>query len=129
MKLDGFGLFVENIEKMVDFYNQVLDFKISYNPGENNVYLKKDNILFLMYGRQNFEEMVDEKFIYPKKYNGTFEIALSVANFSEVDKVFKEVIEKGAKVVMAPETMPWGQRTCYISDPEGNLIEIGSFNE
>jgi extradiol dioxygenase family protein len=22
---------------------------------------------------------------------------------------------------------PWGQRTCYIADPEGNLIEIGSF--
>lgn len=25
-------------------------------------------------------------------------------------------------------TEPWGQRTCYIADPEGNLIEIGSFN-
>jgi len=22
---------------------------------------------------------------------------------------------------------PWGQRTCYVSDPGGNLIEIGSF--
>ena len=22
-----------------------------------------------------------------------------------------------------------GQRTCYIADPEGNLIEIGSFNK
>ena len=28
-----------------------------------------------------------------------------------------------------PETEPWGQRTCYIADPEGNLIEIGSFNK
>ena len=27
-----------------------------------------------------------------------------------------------------PTTEPWGQRTCYIADPEGNLIEIGSFN-
>ena len=24
---------------------------------------------------------------------------------------------------------PWGQRTCYISDPEGNLVEIESFNK
>ena len=22
-----------------------------------------------------------------------------------------------------------GKRTCYIADPEGNLIEIGSFNK
>ena len=26
-------------------------------------------------------------------------------------------------------TESWGQRTCYVSDPEGNLIEISSFNE
>jgi catechol 2,3-dioxygenase-like lactoylglutathione lyase family enzyme len=29
--------------------------------------------------------------------------------------------------VMPPTTEEWGQRTCYIADPEGNLIEIGSF--
>ena len=36
---------------------------------------------------------------------------------------------KGAESVMEPTTEPWGQRTCYIADPEGNLIEIGSFNK
>lgn len=36
----------------------------------------------------------------------------------------------GAKVeVLEPELEPWGQRTCYIADPEGNLIEIGSWNK
>ena len=129
MKLDGFGLFVENMDKMVKFYNNVLDFKINYKANNNNVYLEKDNVLFVMYGRKDFEKMVNKKFVYPKSFNGTIEIALSVNNFSEVDKVYKEVIKKGARAIMPPETMPWGQRTCYISDPEGNLIEIGSFNE
>lgn len=41
----------------------------------------------------------------------------------------KEVIFKGAIPILEPTTEPWGQRTCYISDPEGNLIEIGSFNK
>lgn len=40
-----------------------------------------------------------------------------------------DVISKGAESVMEPTTEPWGQRTCYIADPEGNLIKIGSFNE
>ena len=31
------------------------------------------------------------------------------------------------KDILPPTTEPWGQRTCYIADPEGNLIEIGSF--
>jgi catechol 2,3-dioxygenase-like lactoylglutathione lyase family enzyme len=26
-------------------------------------------------------------------------------------------------------TEPWGQRTCYVADPDGNLIEIVSFVE
>ena len=31
--------------------------------------------------------------------------------------------------VLEPELEPWGQRTCYIADPEGNLIEIGSWKK
>ena len=30
---------------------------------------------------------------------------------------------------MGLTTEPWGQRTCYVADPEGNLIEISSFEE
>ena len=44
-----------------------------------------------------------------------------------MDETFGEVVARGAKPVMQPETMPWGQRTCYVADPEGNLIEIASF--
>lgn len=38
-------------------------------------------------------------------------------------------VENGATPVLEPELEPWGQRTCYIADPEGNLIEIGSWNK
>ena len=38
------------------------------------------------------------------------------------------MFSKGAASVLAPETEGWGQRTCYIADPEGNLVEIGSWN-
>ena len=37
--------------------------------------------------------------------------------------------ENGVTPVLEPEIEPWGQRTCYIADPEGNLIEIGSWNK
>ncbi|MBQ6716323.1 MAG: VOC family protein, partial [Clostridia bacterium] len=50
-------------------------------------------------------------------------------NFAAVDQVYDDVVAKGAQPVMEPTTEPWGQRTCYIADPEGNLIEIGSWNK
>ncbi len=49
--------------------------------------------------------------------------------FEEVDEAYKKAVENGAASVLPPELEPWGQRTCYIADPEGNLIEIGSWNK
>ncbi|WP_331626100.1 VOC family protein [Stomatobaculum longum] len=41
----------------------------------------------------------------------------------------RAAVENGATPVPEPEPEAWGQRTCYIADPEGNLIEIGSWNK
>ena len=128
MNLDGFGLFVEDMPKMIKFYRDVLGFEIKEDVNAKNVYLIKDGTLFMLYERKNFEKMTNRKYEYIKGYNGHFEIALYVDTFEEVDQKYNEVIDKGAKSILEPVTEPWGQRTCYIADPEGNLIEIGSFN-
>ena len=128
MRLDGFGLFVEDMAKMICFYRDVLGFEIKEDENTSNVYLIKDDTLFLLYGRKDFEKMTSRKYEYLKGLNGHFEIALYVDTFDEVDDAYKKAISKGAASVLAPVTEPWGQRTCYIADPEGNLIEIGSFN-
>ena len=129
MKLEGFGLFVNDMGAMIRFYRDVLGFEIKESEDTNNVYLIKDGTLFLLYGRKDFEAMTDRKYEYIKGFNGHFEIALYVDTFDEVDRQYREVVSKGAVSVLEPTTEPWGQRTCYIADPEGNLIEIGSFNK
>lgn len=128
MRLDGFGLFVNNMEVMIRFYRDVLGFEISEDENTSNVYLVKDGTLFLLYGRKDFENMTSRKYEYIKGLNGHSEIALYVDTFEEVDAEYKKAVAKGAVSVLEPTTEPWGQRTCYIADPEGNLIEIGSFN-
>lgn len=127
MKLDGFGIFVKDMPAMIRFYRDVLGFEIRESENTSNVYLEKDGTLFLLYGRVDFEKMTGRRFGYAQGMNGHYEIALSVENYALVDRTYEEVIQKGAQPVMAPTTEPWGQRTCYIADPEGNLIEIGSF--
>lgn len=129
MKLDGIGIFVQDMKTMVQFYKNVLGFEIDWDGKEPNVMLKKDGILFMFYGRNDFEKMTNKRFNYAKGINGHYELALSVSKYEDVDLVYGNVISKGAKSVMEPTTESWGQRTCYIADPEGNLIEIGSFNQ
>ena len=114
---------------MVRFYRDVLGFEIMEDENATNVYLEKDGTLFLLYRRSDFEKMVNHKFEYSKTINGNSEIALRVENYMAVDRTYKEVLNKGAISVLEPTTEPWGQRTCYIADPEGNLIEIGSFQK
>ncbi len=127
MKLEGVGVFVKDMATMIRFYREVLRFEITESEDTSNVYLEKDGTLFLFFGRQDFEGMTGRRFGYAQGVNGHFEIALSVENFDEVDRTFAEITAKGGQPVMPPTTEPWGQRTCYIADPEGNLIEIGSF--
>lgn len=129
MRLDGLGLLVKDMAKMIRFYRDVLGFEIKEAEDTRNVYLVKDGTLFLLYGRKDFEKMTDRQFDYINGLNGHFEIALYVDTFKEVDASFRHAMEHGATPVLEPTTEPWGQRTCYIADPEGNLIEIGSWNK
>ena len=128
MKLDGVGLFVDDMPTMVRFYRDVLGFEINEDENAKNVYLIKNGTLFMLYRRKDFEKMTSRSYEYLKGFNGHFEIALYVDTFDEVDLEYEKAVEKGAIPVLEPTTEPWGQRTCYIADPEGNLIEIGSFN-
>ncbi len=149
MRLDGFGIMVDDMSVMVRFYRDVLGFEIKEEEDTSNVSLQKDETLFLLYRKTDFEKMTGRKFSYCTGVNDHYEIALSVETFAEVDAAFSKVVAAGAEAVMEPTTEPttepWGcrtsggrlfctdrsgsgdQRTCFIADPEGNLIEIGSF--
>lgn len=129
MRLDGIGLFVDDMATMIRFYRDVLGFEIKEAEDAVNVYLIKDGTLFMLYERKNFEKMTSRNYEYLKGLNGHFEIALYVDTFEEVDIEFDKAVSKGATPILEPTDEPWGQRTCYIADPEGNLVEIGSFNK
>ena len=129
MHLDGYGLFVRDMGRMIRFYRDVLGFEIKEAEDADNVYLVKDGTLFLLYGRKDFEKMTGKKFEYLKGVNAHAEMALYVDTFEEVDKEYDNALENGATSILPPTMEPWGQRTCFIADPEGNIIEIGSWNK
>ena len=129
MRLDGYGLFVRDMAVMIRFYRDVLGFEIREDEDTDNVYLLKDGTLFLLYGRNDFEKLTSKRYEYLKGVNAHSEMALYVDTFEEVDKEYLHAIENGAGSLLEPTTEPWGQRTCFITDPEGNVIEIGSWNK
>ena len=129
MRLDGYGLFVKDMATMIRFYRDVLGFEIKEEENTDNVYLVKDGTLFLLYGRKDFETLTGKRYECLKGVNAHSEMALYVDSFSQVDEEYKKAIDNGATSLLEPTTEPWGQRTCFIADPEGNIIEIGSWNK
>ncbi len=127
IRLRGLGLMVEDMRRMVRFYHDVLGFDIAYQEGMKHVLLEKDGTTFMMYGRRDFERMTCRGYQYTGGVCGHFKIALEVAGHEEVDRAYDRAVGMGAQPIYSPRTMEWGQRTCYIADPEGNLVEIGSF--
>lgn len=123
------GLFTKNNKAIVDFYTKAFGFITDWDGIQPNVEMSLGHMRIILFPREAFEQMVSQKFQYPEGFNGTVELAFDVPTFADVDKEYQNALDHGAKSVLPPTTEPWGQRTCYVADPDGNLIEIGSFTE
>jgi catechol 2,3-dioxygenase-like lactoylglutathione lyase family enzyme len=51
-------------------------------------------------------------------------LACNVDARDQVDDVFVAMVEAGATPVRQPSDAPWGGRSSYVADPEGNRWEI-----
>jgi hypothetical protein len=51
-------------------------------------------------------------------------LAVNVDTAAAVDEAFAGAISAGARAVAEPQDRPWGGRSGYVADPEGNRWEI-----
>ena len=128
-KFNTVGLFTRDNRSTVDFYTKTFGFTTDWDGIQPNVEMVLDDMRIILFPREAFEGMVSQSFQYPDGLNGTMELAFDVPTFADVDKEYRNALDNGAQSVLPPTTEPWGQRTCYIADPDGNLIEFGSFTE
>jgi len=127
MKLKAVGLFVKDMATMVAFYRDVVGFALEWDGVDPSVIVEQDGLRFLLFGRNDFEELTNQKYTYPSGKNGTFELALDVDTPEQVDEEYHRMVSRGATPIIEPKTYPWGLRSCYVADPEGNLIEIATW--
>lgn len=127
-RFDMIGIFVNDLHAMVAFYRDVLGFEISWDGNGPYAEFKHEGIRFSMYERSQLPGLLGQTPGYPVGLNGTFELAIDLPTSAEADRVFQRVIQAGARGVYAPRDEPWGMHSSMVADPEGNLIEIGSWN-
>lgn len=129
IRFDFIGLFVKDIHKMVAFYRDVLGLEVVWDGIDPYAEFKHDGIRFAMYERAMLPNILGQEPTYPKGLNGTFELAIGLPSKKAVDSEFKRIINSGATPVYSPREEPWGMYSSMVMDPEGNLLEIGSWKK
>jgi catechol 2,3-dioxygenase-like lactoylglutathione lyase family enzyme len=127
-RLDMIGVFVNDLHQMVSFYRDVLGFETDWAGQGPYAEFKHAGIRFSMYERAQLPGLLGQAPTYPSGLNGTFELAIDLPTSADADRAFERVVQAGASVIYAPRDEPWGMHSSRVADPEGNLIEIGSWN-
>jgi 4-carboxymuconolactone decarboxylase len=111
-RLDYTILVVDDLDAAVAFYTGVLGLELSHRAGPY-AQLNTGQGRLAFYERAAMDALVGE--------GARFEIGFLV---DDVDAVYDATIAAGATPAVAPEDRPWGQRTAYVRDPGGNLVEF-----
>jgi uncharacterized glyoxalase superfamily protein PhnB len=117
------GIITANFQKMVSFYKEVLGFE-SMLELEHYVEFKNEGVRFAISTNQVMFEATNHQSFKQEKKGRSLELAFKADTPEEVDKSFANLIAKGAKSIKEPADMPWGQRTAFFADPDGNIHEI-----
>ncbi len=128
IRFNMIGLFVQDLPAMVAFYRDVLHVDINWDGQGPYAEFDHEGIRFSMYERSQLAELLGRQPSFPEGLNGTFELAIDLPHSSDVNREYQRVVSAGGQPVYPPRDEPWGMRSSMIADPEGNLIEIGSWN-
>jgi catechol 2,3-dioxygenase-like lactoylglutathione lyase family enzyme len=113
-------LIVQDLDRALSFYTRVLGLRLGHRSGDY-AQLDTGTTRLALYTRSAMGKTLGMSLEAPASNAPGFEIGFKV---DDVDAAFAELVERGGMPVVAPTDRFWGQRTAYIRDPEGHLIEL-----
>ena len=113
-------LIVEDLDRALEFYTGVLGLSLKHRA-EAFAQLETGATRLGLFTREAMATTLGMNLKAPDENAPGFELGFKV---DDVDEAFRQLRENGAPEVIAPTNRPWGQRTAYVRDPDGHLIEL-----
>ena len=130
------GIVVENLEKMFNFYQNILGMRKVIDTVEENKYIDKiiglknirlhliklvaeDNLVIELLKYENLENKSSKKEVWKQ---GLSHIAIGVTNIDEIYKRFTEIgLIFNSEPAVSSDNYA---KICFCQDPEGNYLEL-----
>lgn len=117
---DYMVLVVDDLDRSLAFYVGLLGLPLGHRVGPY-AQLATGRTRLALYERHAMAETLKAPLRAPDLEAPGFEVGFKV---EDVDAAYEELLEAGVRGVVEPTTRPWGQRTAYLRDPDGHLVEL-----
>ena len=117
---DYIVLVVEDLERAARFYTEVLGLRLAHRA-EAYAQFETGPTRLALYTRESMAATLGLALEAPAAQAPGFELGFKVES---ADAAYAEIVRKGARPVTPPIDRPWGQRTAYVRDPDGHLLEV-----
>ena len=114
--LDYTILVVDDLDDALEFYTGAMGLPLGHRSGPY-AQLDTGSCRLALYERAAMAATLG----VPDADVAAFEIGFKV---DDVDGAYAELVGRGATPAVPPTDRPWGQRTAYVRDPDGHLVEL-----
>jgi catechol 2,3-dioxygenase-like lactoylglutathione lyase family enzyme len=111
---------VADLDRALAFYTGLLGLELGHRSGKF-AQLATGATRIALFERDAMAGVLGAPLAAPDRTAPGFELGFKVL---DVDAAFAELVALGAEAAVFPTDRPWGQRTAYVRDPDGHLIEL-----
>lgn len=111
-------LITTNVSRLVNFYEEVLGIKAQWS-GEQYAELRTGVGVVAIFAAE-----AEEKYIPGSANAASNRSAILEFKVTDVDEEYRRLQPLVTTWVKKPTTQPWGTRSVYFRDPDGNLVDL-----
>jgi lactoylglutathione lyase len=113
-------LVVQDLDRALHFYCDLLGLPLGHRSG-SFAQLATGVTRVALYERAAMATTLGRALESPSPDAPGFELGFKVES---CDASYDELVSDGATPAVPPTDRPWGQRTAYVRDPDGHLVEL-----
>ena len=116
-RLSGLCIITPDVERIRDFYSRVLD--VTFDGDAAYASYTSQGIVLSLYPEDGMEGMA------PGSMQGAGRGAYTLEfEVDDVDAEYNRLLGMGISIVKPPTTQPWGVRSVWFRDPDGNIVNF-----